>query len=256
VKKLFPILIVLGLFACNSSKKSNKMGLFNRRTKIEHKDLEIRYDITDSNLDKLIEIEIGDIYLPTGEIIASDPFFTQDIKPFARTVNPGVYKVYIYVIEIEPGHNRIAFAKIKFKQETASHWILALTEDMKIEDLANLKEGQYFGFPVDAGLGCFLDAKTNLIYLNKMKEFYQKYPDKNYYDDLLAAEFDTYSSSNKYSSDIGDWNNHVVDDKSDMNILMFASGWGDGYYPTYWGYNDKKEAIELTIDFLIDLDEE
>ncbi len=32
---------------------------------------------------------------------------------------------------------------------------------------------------------------------------------------------------------------------------MFSSGWGDGYYPTYWGYNDNNETIELTIDFML-----
>lgn len=218
---------------------------------MEHKDLEISYDLSISNLDTLVEIDIGNIHLPTGKIIVSDPFFTTDALPLSRSVASGVYPVKIYITEIENEHFRIAFAKIKFKSELATQWILAVSEAMETDSLMNLKEDEYFGFPVDAGLGCFLDEQTNLIYLQKMDSFYTKGKNKNYYDDLLAEEFKRYSSENKYSRDLGDWNNHIVDKDLGLNVIMFASGWGDGNYPTYWGYNDKKETVELTIDFMV-----
>ncbi|WP_282014091.1 DUF4241 domain-containing protein [Marinifilum flexuosum] len=234
------------------------MGLFDlfKKQKLAHRDLEICYELSDSNSDELKEIEIGNIHLPTGKIIASDPFFTHSIKSFSRTVHPGTYPVSIYIAEVEPEHYRVAFAKIKFRAEKATRWILAVTDDMKIDDLSSIRDGEYFGFPVDAGLACFLDEESNVWYLNKMDEFYEKNPDQNYYDDLLAQEFEKYSASHQYSRDLGDWNNHVLNGESEMNVMMFASGWGDGYYPTYWGYNDRKETVELCIDFLIDLDEE
>lgn len=52
------------------------MGLFDlfKKQKLAHRDLEIRYELSDSNSDELKEIEIGNIHLPTGRIIASDPF--------------------------------------------------------------------------------------------------------------------------------------------------------------------------------------
>ncbi|XLS30641.1 DUF4241 domain-containing protein [Flavobacteriaceae bacterium M23B6Z8] len=202
------------------------------------------------------EIDIGNIHLPTGKVIASDPFFTRNAKAFSRSVEPGTYPVKIYITEIEPEHYRIAFAKIKFQRETATNWILAVSDDTKIDDLLNLKDGEFFGFAVDAGLGCFLDEKTNASYLSKMEKFYNDHPNKNYYDDLLASEFAKYSSGKKYSGALGDWNNHMLNDTSDLNVIMFTSGWGDGYYPTYWGYNSRKDMVELTIDFLIDLDVE
>ena len=232
------------------------LDIFKRKLKYQHKDVEIWYDLSESNSDKLIEIDIGNINLPTGKIIASDPFFTDSIKPFTRTISPGTYPVKVYIAEVEPEHYRIAFAKIKFRPTPASNWIVAVTNDMKLEDLTTLKEGEYFGFPVDAGLACFIDVETNAKYLSKMNKFYKENPDQNYYDDLLAEEFEKYSSGNKYSRDLGDWNNHVIDNASGLNTIMFASGWGDGYYPTYWGHNDSNETVELTIDFMINLDEE
>lgn len=52
-----------------------------KNIKMEHKDLEISYDLSISNLDTLVEIDIGNIHLPTGKIIVSDPFFTTDALP-------------------------------------------------------------------------------------------------------------------------------------------------------------------------------
>ncbi len=234
------------------------MGILNWFTKAtpKHKDIAIRFDLNDSNSDKLKEIAVGTIHLPTGKIIASDPFFTHDSKPFSRTVKPGSYLVNIYLSEEGPEHYRVAFAKIKLQQETATHWILAVTDDMKIDDLLNLKDGEYFGFPVDAGLGCFVDEKVNEAFLQKMDAFYKQHPDGNYYDDILADEFNESCKGHEFSRGLGDWNNHIVYQASEQNVIMFASGWGDGYYPVYWGYNDKDEAVELTIDFMLNLDEE
>ncbi len=127
---------------------------------------------------------------------------------------------------------------------------------MLLKDLTSLEDGEYFGFPVGAGLGCFVDESTNDLYLKMIDQFYSENPDKNYYDDLLAKEFEEYSSKSEFSSEIGDWNNHIIDNQKKLNIIMFSSGWGDGYYPTYWGYDEIGSTIELTIDFLFSFDEE
>lgn len=221
-----------------------------------HQDLEIEFDLSESNQEDLIQLKIADLNLPSGKIITSDPFFTSDLRAFSRTVTPGKYPVKIYLREVDEEHYRVAFAKIKFKETRATRWILAVSDDMDLEELNNMEEEDFFGFPVDAGLGCFIDEQTNTLFLEKMDAFYKNNPDKNYYDDLLAEEFVKYSASSPYSREMGDWNNHVVDEKTQQNVVMFASGWGDGYYPTYWGYNDKNETVELVIDFLLGEEED
>ena len=216
-------------------------------------DFELPYDMAEQMAEQeLVEIHVGDVNLPTGKIIASDPFFASEQQPFARTVVPDKYPVYIYMAEIDKLHNRIAYAKIKFRPETPTKWILALTDDMTQEELDDLGEDEFYGFPVESGLAAFLDAETNEQFATKIETQQELSPDGNFYDDVLAAEFMAYSGKNNFSRDLGDWNDHQVNEDSDNNVIMFSSGWGDGYYPAYWGLNDEGDAIELVIDFLLD----
>jgi hypothetical protein len=220
-------------------------------------DIEIHYDLDDEmNSQELVEIHIGDVNLPTGKIIAADPFFTDQQEPFARTVVPDKYPVYIYVAEIDKLHHRVAYAKIKFRSEDASRWILALTQDLTPEELDELGEDEFYGFAVESGLACFIDAETRKQLEDKMDEVQEQNPESNYYDEVLAEEFATYSGKNTFSRQLGDWNDHHPNKDSDNNAIMFASGWGDGYYPAYWGLNANGDSVELVIDFLLNEYEE
>ncbi|QYJ67519.1 DUF4241 domain-containing protein [Flavobacterium litorale] len=221
------------------------------------KDHEIPYELKDDmNAQELVEIHIGDINLPTGKIIVTDPFFRVEQQPFFRKVTPGTYPVYVYMSEIDELHHRVAYSKIKFKAENASKWIMALTDDITPEEIDELGENEFYGFAVESGLACFIDEKTNTALAARMEALEQENPEGNYYDDVLAGEFKKYSGSNKYSRNLGDWNNHLPNKDSEDNAMMFAAGWGDGYYPVYWGLNEAGEAVELIIDFLINEFEE
>ena len=220
-------------------------------------DFEFSYDLEgDMNAEELTEIHIGDLNLPTGKIIAADPFFTLEQRPFAKMVEPGKYPVYIYMSEIDEIHHRVAYAKIKLRPENAAKWVMAITDDLTTEELSDLGEDEFYGFPVESGIACFLDAETNNSLLDKMDRLQQADPESNYYDEVLAEEFRSYSGKNKFSRELGDWNDHKPDSDSDNNVIMFASGWGDGYYPAYWGLNENGDATELVIDFLINEFEE
>lgn len=224
------------------------------------KNFEIEYGLDEEmNEQELIEIHIGDLNLPTGKIIAADPFFTLEQRPFAKSVLPDKYPVYIYMSEIDELHNRIAYAKIKFRSEDATKWILAVTDDISTEEMKDLGENEFYGFPVESGLACFLDEETNAQLVKKIDALQEKDPEANYYDEVLAEEFRNYSGKNNFSRELGDWNDHHPDKDSDNNAIMFSSGWGDGYYPAYWGLNEEGDTMELVIDFLInefDTDEE
>ena len=52
----------------------------------------------------------------------------------------------------------------------------------------------------------------------------------------------------KYQGSDGDWLNWPVPD-TDCNLPLFSSGWGDGYYPVYFGLS----LIHICCDAQLDL---
>ena len=53
----------------------------------------------------------------------------------------------------------------------------------------------------------------------------------------------------KYQGEYGDWLNWTVPD-TDCNLPIFSSGWGDGYYPVYFGYDAKGEVCAVYVRFI------
>ena len=53
-------------------------------------------------------------------------------------------------------YRNIACAMVKFCSESPVRWKMALRAG---EDLAELRRNQFFGYGVDAGMGCFVDAQ-------------------------------------------------------------------------------------------------
>ena len=196
----------------------------------------------------LEKVNIGELYLPTGEIVASDPFYMKDVEPFSTKVTSGTYPVEVLIFMVEENHYRVAFAKIKFSESPAIRWELAVTGNVTQAQLDSLETDEFFGYGVDAGLGCFADAETARIFNDVMSRYDKEHPDGNYYEDILAAEF-TRSSQHPFSSDGGDWNNHFPKKGDKHNVIIFSSGWGDGAYATYWGFDPAGKVFELITDF-------
>ncbi|NET37521.1 MAG: DUF4241 domain-containing protein [Cyanothece sp. SIO1E1] len=45
------------------------------------------------------------------------------------------------------------------------------------------------------------------------------------------------------------WANVVVNEANGANVIAFSSGWGDGGYASYWGYDAKGNLASLVTDF-------
>jgi hypothetical protein len=190
-------------------------------------------------------LEIGNLKVPTGKIVACDPLVTINFTPFNKTVKPGIYPVKIYVAQTKESGERYAIAKLEFSSKKADKWVLALHDGENTSELKNPDE--YFGFPVDAGLGGFVDYKSALEYRKFEDQFQKEHPGGNIYEDYLAAEF---KKNAKDPKDDGDWINLKIPN-SDLNITMFHSGYGDGSYPAYWGITRNNKIVSLIIDFLV-----
>ena len=217
-------------------------------------DLDTAFRDKEFNNIKLDVLDIGEVNLTSGKIIACDPLaylYEDDASPFIQTVKPNKYKVSLLIIEDE---ERIAMAKISFSDKKPARYELAVTGE---EDLSEVEEGEFFGYPVDAGMGCFCDydaAKKYFEYENKLEEESGGDFD-NRYDDLFSDLLEDNAKKNpKYQSEYGDWLNWNIPE-SDLNIVLFTSGYGDGYYPSYFAYDENDNICALYTIF-IDLNDE
>lgn len=197
----------------------------------------------------LHDIKVGDLFLPTGKIVCGDPFFLDHLRPFNQKVATGKYPVIISIYKVEEDHHRVAFGRIQLSDAKPVRWELAFTEDITDEQIASIQPGEFYGYGVDAGLSCFTDEETNKMFSATMTELYKKDETFNYYDNLLAEEFKASAGSNPLSRPEGDWNNHFPIKGDDRNVVMFSSGWGDGSYPVYWGFDEAGTRVELRTDF-------
>lgn len=212
--------------------------------KLSHTDYNIIFDNQIVEDTQIEVIEIGELNLPTGKISVCDPLAYPDIPPFKNKVVPGKYPVKLYQAKTEDMGDRITLAKLEFSSKKADKWVLALRDDENLADLT--EDNDFFGFPVDAGLGSFMDYETALEYNRFVLQFIKDNPDGNIYDDLFADEF----QKNAKPNECGDWINYSLPD-TNLNITMFSSGYGDGMYPAYWGMTNDNEIVSLVIDFFV-----
>ncbi len=172
--------------------------------------------------------QIGQLYLPTGAIVACDPLIsTSDWPALRRKVEPGSYPVSLYEAQ-----GRVALAVLRFAPGKPVRWEAATVSR---EDAS--MPGEIVGYPVDAGLGSFMD-KSAMPLMSAERDRLGE--DKNYYDDVLAAEFTP--NGDRFAM-------HKPLAGNPVNIAMFWSGWGDGFYSSFWGLDEAGEPLVLMTDF-------
>ncbi|RWX20346.1 DUF4241 domain-containing protein [Rhizobium hidalgonense] len=181
-------------------------------------------------------IHMGNVELTSGRIVAADPLAQPDRPALAKAVAPGDYPVTLY-----QAFGRIAAASMRFSEGKPDHWELAVLPG---QDPAALKDDEIFGYPVDAGVGCYMDAETLALIDERQAQVQAQKPDAdiNYYDDVLAADLE----ANK-----GTYALHRPVAGKKGNVAVFWSGWGDGFYPVFWGLDKDGRALVLLTDFSV-----
>lgn len=199
-------------------------------------------------------LNIGEINLPTGEILACDPLVDlEDAKTFIQRVSIGKYPVKISVVPSKEYGDRYACVKVEFSKNKPVVYELAVTGVE--ENMDEAKEDEFYGFGVDAGMGCVVDKKAQEEYIKYWEKLVEEEeadnPFDDIFDDLLVESAKKYP---KYQREYGDWANWIIPN-TDVNIPIFASGWGDGVYPCYFGYDKDGELCGFYIHF-IDIEKE
>lgn len=180
---------------------------------------------------KVDVVEVARLDLPTGRLVAVDPSYGGDVGPaFLVTVTPGSYPVSLARVRFaaDPGHTRIAAAKLLVRDEPVTRWQLALVPG---EDPAKLGPNEYYGYGVDGGLGSFLDASAAPSLCRLVGDGL----DGPLMKALLPDDHPPGVS--------------LRDPATGPNVIAFESGWGDGSYPTWIGYTAGGAVAQFVTDF-------
>ena len=201
-------------------------------------------------------LTVGTVDVPSGKVIIADPLSYLSgehvIAPvLKREIPKGSYPVEVSICRCPGMGIRMCTARLKVKVTKAVRYELAESEEETAAFKA--KDGVMHGFPVDAGMMCFIDAKAAENYKAFLEKWHKENPEKNHYDDYFAAFFaESYKDLPQYQREGGDfieWKNP----DSGERMVQIASGFGDGFYHSFWGFDDSGEVCELVVP-LIDAD--
>ncbi|WP_459502936.1 DUF4241 domain-containing protein [Bacillus sp. C1] len=176
----------------------------------------------------------------SGKLVACDPLIFNK-NYFEQTIQPGTYPIVAWWHD-----NVIAGAGLKLSEAKVTAWKMATKPGQNVSEL---EEGYIFGYPVDTGLGCFADIEA----MNKLAEIEDRLQQElgdefiSLYDDLIDDVLTEHDD---------EWGNCVVCEETGSNIIMFRSGYGDGFYPSYWGFDEKGNVVSLVTDFQVLYEEE
>jgi hypothetical protein len=124
---------------------------------------------------------------------------------------------------------------VRFASGEPARWQNATRKGQAI---AELEPGHAFGYGVDAGTGCFADASAlpNLDLVDAIE-----HANGNSEGWLLGASRAQY--------DANEWASVILDPKTNANVVLFHSGFGDGRYPSFWGLSKADRPLCLVTDF-------
>ncbi|MGW6705610.1 DUF4241 domain-containing protein [Streptomyces sp. NPDC054956] len=183
--------------------------------------------------------DVGELSLPTGRVVACDPFVylgSGDIGAFTTQVPPGRYRVEAAMATLtRPGeptparpHTRVAAARLVIRDVPAVTWELALQEG---QDVSELGDDEFFGYGVDAGTGCFYDASADGAFPGTEDEEGPVWEAMESVGDGPAVFFATGLDGH--------------------TLAAFTSGWGDGAYPTWVGRGADGGVVCFLTDFFV-----
>lgn len=189
----------------------------------------------------LIEtFEAGKINLTTGQLVACDPLLTNDMTPFDIAFPKGEFQVLVHK---ERESNCIAYVEIVFSNLPVSKWELATTADQQISDL---KRDEIFGYPVESGMGCFMDISTQVsLDLLEQHLFKRKGADfMGIYEEFFHAHFfDENGAIDQFAF-------LKPDDRLSGNIFAFETGYGEGFYGSYIGFDPNGKPAKIVTEFI------
>lgn len=194
-------------------------------------------------------LTVGEIDCPTGKIVVSDPLCYLAAGKYCPmleiSVAPGIYPVEVSICRHPLVGIRMCTARLKIKDtKVVKYECSTPTEETAA---AVCEDGILSGFPVEAGMMSFCDSQIAEEYRMFLEEWNKQNPGKNHYDDYFASIFaESFEKLPAYQREGGDfieWANP----RTGSRMVMIASGFGDGFYQSFWGYDEEGEISELIV---------
>ena len=199
-------------------------------------------------------LDIGTVHFPTGTILACDPLVSlEDALPYIQTVPAGTYPVTVCVVPSETYGDRYACVKVAVSDKKPIRYEMGMVGNEDLDE--EIGEDEFFGFFVDAGMGCITDIRTQEAFRKYWERRESEEEGIDLYNDLFCDLLEeNFKANPRYQREGGDWLNWTVPD-TDCSIPIFSSGWGDGVYPCYFGYDAEDKVCGVYIHF-IDIEKE
>jgi hypothetical protein len=181
--------------------------------------------------------QVTEVVLSSGHVVGCDPLVSAtDTEPFTVTVTPGRYPLVAWVAvlltDAAERDRRVAALQLVIRDEPVAEWTMALPAG---NDLSSLGEDEFFGYPVDAGVGTLADVDA----LDALA----------LWDDDETE--DVFIPVDAPLAPVPGLVDAVTDDETGANVAIVYSGWGDGCYPTFVGYTASGEVAAFVTDFMV-----
>lgn len=185
-------------------------------------------------LSSLETIDLGAQPFPSGSIVACDPLTLCHDGPFERGIAPGSYPVRLCLARLINGDERIAAAAIILEEDVVpSEWVMATVAG---QELSTLGADEVFGYGVDSGTGGFFDAAFTTV-LN------MEAVDRERLENVIEKINNRIESTWR---DTRGWAMSIEPEPDGVSVSAFSSGFGDGFYPSYWGSAEGEPCCLLT----------
>lgn len=196
-------------------------------------------------------MSLGTCSMPSGRLIVRDPLtYLADPheKPYMDLCPKGSFPVDAAVV-ISDGDDcdRYAAVRMRFKDSEPVSFYEAL---VGYEDIYRMNDGEYFGFQSDSGLACICDEDAHIAFCEWIEEMTSDNPDFDLYGDVLEEVFlESYRSNPDHQRESGDWTSWTIPG-TDMDAVLVQTGFGDGAYPVYWGYDSSGSICQAVVQFI------
>lgn len=194
--------------------------------------------------------DCGGLTVPTGRLTVSDPFcFLSPVGNLHVQLRPGTYPVNVTLVDASESLDRtsvrVAYASLILSAhaEVERRLIERTVEGGEVMDIG--PDGEFTGFPVDAGTASFVDEGA----LRNGMPPVETWGDGIFENDDPSCRFNRMDDPDHIRAGLANIPLTLATDGA--NIVLFESGRGDGVCPPIGGYDAEGDLVAVHTDYLV-----